>query len=775
MNPNTNPSLLRAALRALALGAVCSQVSTPARADRIWWDGTRDTENAPPGKLLSDNGGYWGERIVTGVEYSYDIPPDNPGDPNKRLLDGVPQGDWNAPVGTANRPIIATFDFKRACTFTEVDLSTRSQKAAFKIEVAEAAQGPFRILLDKTRDEATDKMFHRLALPAPAAGRFLRLTVNAVEPKVGNYLTYLEEVVVWGDSEVSDKAPEAIVPITPTAVITGVAFPSIPGIPRTTFSDADFGKWKWDLGAQGKLPAVWSQVPTWSSITDKPLLPTVKEAGQPVQVSMARNETENAALALTSTDMVNPASGEVSLSAFRAVNGSAAGASRIKASLRIAGAINSRNHGPVIGPLFEADNKPGASLLRRYLTNTEGIKDFPRLTLTPAGSAVLWLSVTSDGAPPGVYQAQLSFSGAGGATSSVPIRVQVLGVTLPDPFVYINTWDHATGQFPFVYADRQAREVAHKQSIGMSVWHQLPSPGTDAELARQNDRAHGRIGKQMYHISVLPYDTINRGFNNQLKPADLTDKDRAAIAESVRAVVKQAKDLGLGYNDWYAEMWDEPGRGNAELYGVLARLVKQTDPKINIYMNPIFWEGNAPAPDDIIAPLLSPFYREVINVSVPHEILMRGYPRSQPLFDATRLVNATYRVSTHGDKDERAPVSYQNQAWDAFGRGYNGWGFYSYYSPEGDPWNDFDSGNPDYIMVYPGPRGPIPSRTSESVREGWEQYRLLSLLKQQGRTAELAALLKDYAGGEAPDKLRTRALMLAAAPATPAAPVKKRR
>lgn len=764
-------------LRGLAVGLVLCSTLPAARADRIWWDGSRDAENAPPGKLLSDNEGYWGERIVTGVEYSYETAPDNPADPNRRLLDGVPAGDWNVPIGLANKPLVMTFDFKRACTFNEVDISTRSQQAAFKIEIADEAASPFRTILERTRDEAPDKMFHRLPLPAQTLGRYLRLTVNAIEPKVGNYLTFLEEVVVWGDAEVSETSPETIVPITPTAVITGVAFPSIPGIVRTTFSDAEFGKWQFNLGAAAKLPAVWSQVSTWDSITERPLLPASKDAMQPLQITMARNETENAALALTNTDMVNPGAGQVTLSAFTSLSGNAAAASKVKGSLRVAGAIHSRHHGPVIGPLFEADNIPGASLLRRYLTNSEGIKDFPRLRLSPAGSAVLWLAVTSEGAAPGTYQAQLTFADADGTKSSVPIRVQVLAVTLPDPFVYLNTWDHATGMFPFTYSDRQAREVAHKQSIGMSIWHQFPTPGSDAELARRNDIAKQRTGKQMYHISVLPYTYINESYNNRLKAENLTDKDRTAIADHVRSVVKQAKALGLDYDDWYAELWDEPGRGNAEIFGVLARLVKQTDPKINLYMNPIFWEGNAPAPDELIASMLEPYYREVVDVSVPIDILRRGHPKIQPLFDAPRLVNATYRVSTHGDKNERVPVHYQTQPWDAFVRGENGWGFYSYYRPIGDAWNDFDGDYPDYIMVYPGPRGPIPSRTSESVRQGWEDYRLLSLLKQQNRTVELASLLKDHAAGETPEKLRLRALRIAATPTTAikTTPAKKRR
>jgi len=91
-----------------------------------------------------------------------------------------------------------------------------------------------------------------------------------------------------------------------------------------------------------------------------------------------------------------------------------------------------------------------------------------------------------------------------------------------------------------------------------------------------------------------------------------------------------------------------------------------------------------------------------------------------------------------------------------------------YFAPRADPWNDFDESwsenTPDYLMVYPGPRGPVPTRHSEAVREGWENYRLLTLLKQRGRHAELAALLKAYAAGTEPvEILRLRALRIAAA------------
>ena len=66
-------------------------------------------------------------------------------------------------------------------------------------------------------------------------------------------------------------------------------------------------------------------------------------------------------------------------------------------------------------------------------------------------------------------------------------------------------------------------------------------------------------------------------------------------------------------------------------------------------------------------------------------------------------------------------------------------------------------------MVYPGPRGPVPTRQSETVREGWEDYCLLTLLKQQGRKAELAAILKSYEAGEPMAKLREQALRVVTA------------
>ena len=58
------PMLLLTCLTVFSVAAIFPPV---AKAERIWFDGTRDKQNGPPGKLLSDNAWYWGEVVLTGL------------------------------------------------------------------------------------------------------------------------------------------------------------------------------------------------------------------------------------------------------------------------------------------------------------------------------------------------------------------------------------------------------------------------------------------------------------------------------------------------------------------------------------------------------------------------------------------------------------------------------------------------------------------------------------------------------------------------------------
>ncbi|MBC7288584.1 MAG: hypothetical protein H5T86_11210, partial [Armatimonadetes bacterium] len=376
-----------AMLRLVPLMLVSVVCVAAGRCDYVWFDGSR-TKEGPPGKLLSDNDGFWGERICTGVEYKYERQPDNPPDRwrdvegkfGRRLLDGRRAGNWWTPVGITG-PLVVTFDFKRNCQFREIDVDSRNKKVAIEVATAQGPDGPWNQVFARGTDQCPDQQFHRLPLPEGTSGRYLRLKVEA------QGITWLDEVLVWGEAEVSDEAPEAINPVYQRREPSPISFESIPGIDRTAFPDARFWQWAASLGDLARQPAVWSRVATWDAITDKPILPSRDEICNVAEVVMARNETECLALALTNTSCREEWQTKIALSSFRGPEGPA---SRVSGEVSVMGAIPSRQYGVNLGPLLSPTNMPAAGLLRRYLTNGDFICRFPRLVLSKGGSAVLW-------------------------------------------------------------------------------------------------------------------------------------------------------------------------------------------------------------------------------------------------------------------------------------------------------------------------------------------------------------------------------------------------
>lgn len=721
----------------------------------IWFDGSRDP-GGPPGKLLTDNEGYWGESVLTGVDYTYQYPPDNPADILKedaskfgrRLLDGYYSGNWWAPVGISGRPLVVTLDFKRLCRFSEVDIVTRSRKVNVSIEVS-ADKSVWKQVGKLSTKGCVDSTLQRIRLPERPSGRYVKLTIDA------GGITYLDEVIAWGNSDQSDPSPEYLRPVVAPAIANGIALESIPGIKATACADAQFFHWKNSLGKVGARPAVWSKLETWGCLTDKPVLPDLQSIGKPIEIVMARNESECAAVALTNTSINLPAKLRVTLSEFTPVSkkGDAKG---LSGDLRVGGAIPSRWHGIGIGPLFSADNMLGKSHMQRYLTNGAGIMGFPEIELSPAGSAVLWLTIRADMAKPGLYEAKLAYKGG----SPQLVRVKVVDVKLPEPAMWLQSWSGTTGMFPFEHADRRSREVGYKTSLGINVWDGFPEKATLPEAARGKCKAIYRIwGVGDYGHKI---------YSGSMKPDEITPAVEKEVAEMIRGHVSKARELGLGYDQWYVELADEPCLRNTEIFGAFCKLIRKIDPKVRIYCNPSFWvgfENGGVTPDAEVYRTLAPWYNDCVDISCPLVLLLEDRPKSAKLFGHKRLVNAFYNVASHQAKSEKREIieEYRRYGWRAKSLGYNGWGFYSYYGPRGNPWDDFDSDFmtsedlPDYEVVYPGPRGPIPTRAAEAFREGWEDYRLLTLLSSKNPSA-FSALIKNYKAGEPIEKLRLKAL-----------------
>lgn len=738
-----------------------------------WWDGTKAP--APRGKLLSDNESYWGERVPTGVSYVYETQPDAQADIwrtdatkfGRRLLNGhgmrtpVPARTEKGPnaasdpysrVGVTSGPLVVVFDFHRICTFNELDLFSESPRLSIEVEARSSEQEPWRSVAQRTEDRP-DWAVRRLMLAPATQARYLRIRVAATEG-----VTYLNQVLAWGNAEVDPAPPpDAYRPLAETRQIQAVSTVSIPGIEGTALSDTEFGSWQSELGDKADTPAVWTALSTWDVLTNEPILPEPNELASGVELTMARNETEPRALGLVNTNWSEPRTLTLTLSPFHR-EGEDAPQAAVRGSVRAGGAIASRNYGVGIGPLFAAQDLLDQHLMRSYLTNGYGIARFPELVLSKAGAAVIWLEVETTGAEPGVYEATLS----AGDGVALPVRVTVLEVTLPEERPFVHSWSSTTAMFPFEPTDRLEREVAYKQALGISVWKGLPEPGTVNALARER-------GHAVFYDHVVPHKYVDGGWSRRMQASSLVPEDAQAIGQYVRDFAGRAEALRLGYDDWFGELWDEPGARNAELFGALARLVRKADPRVRIYCNPCFWGGGGVAEDAVVYEALKDWYREVVDVSVPLTLLLK-HEQSYALFDSERTVNAFYQVVSQHAKSERARhvQYYRKQPWEALVRGWDGWGYYSYHRPRGSAWDDLDrdlrnnEDTADYQVVYPGPRGPIPTRQSEAMRQGFEDYRLVRLLQSQGQSAAVEQLFADYKANADLDTLHERALRLAA-------------
>jgi hypothetical protein len=517
------------------------------------------------------------------------------------------------------------------------------------------------------------------------------------------------------------------------------AFKSIEARDQTILTEQQFADWR-QRTDYSLNDIVWQVPSPWSMLGKDPLkgafLPGREALRQPVALTASRDEGESAAVFL-----VNAANKTqdvtLRLDGFKDSLGNAV--DTIDGQLSVAGAVWTRRWGQTLRPLFAADNVPSAAILEKNLVNAATIKDFPTLHLPSRGSALLWITVRTKNTAPGNYTSTLK-----GGPQDIPVRLKVVPLTMPYPDVWMRFWGNIpSSQRTSLPAPALETEIQYMRELGSAVWKSWPENGNYAAIAREQAKVQG--GRRTYFITELSPSIKSRGFSSQLDPAKFDDEFKREVRTLVQRRVEQAKALGLSYDEWSIELWDEPTVRNMAAWAGIARIIKDTNPQVRIYMNPLFWtrEGTNPAgfvTDERQIEHLKGWYNELVDISVPilGQVNAQRYPQANAQFydHQPRMVRALFIHPNPG----------RMLSWEAFRRGYNGWGSYAYYAPRQDPWNDFDHREFDYQIVYPGPKRVIPTIESESMRESFEDYRLLSLLKQQGKEETLSEILGLYQG-----------------------------
>ncbi|MFA9478058.1 hypothetical protein ACERK3_07080 [Phycisphaerales bacterium AB-hyl4] len=719
---------------------------------------------------MSDNAGYWGDSILTGVTYEYESEPTNPRDQlggdasqfGRRLLSGRVAGDWHVPVGqNPGEPLVVVFDFKRPATFTEVTtIMTRTAVTSMVVETRDSPDTAWQTVYSRRMGEGHESSVKRAWLSDETHGRYMRVSIGSAG------ITYVDEVLVWGWAEVSDAYPENITP-TWDAELPADTLASIPGMTQTYFSGERFEQWRAAIGRHAAAPAVWSAAHGPSP--EAPVLPEANTINAPLSMLTARNETESSYLSLTNTSPDESLELRVeSIELRRNDNAKAAG---IEARMLVGGALptaprtqrlteeqrlrllmesdtdqsgQNDDSDVRVMPFFDRGQMLGGSLMCRYMSNGAAIRDYPQLTLPPGGSAIFMLRVVSNHAEPGRYTGAILARTSEDDIVEMKLTVLVANVVLPEMDLWVRDWSNGTDQFPYETQRRREKDALVNRVLGTTVWAGFPEPDSKAAY-------FGSHGKTYYRIMGLPSAYVHQGYNSVLTVDKLTADDEANISRHVKDLVTQAESLGLDYDQWFVELWDEPQEGNAELFGVLARIIRETDPQVRIYMNPLFWRPGF-APQEVIVDHLADYYNELIDISVPIGPLVGDNQTTCALWARPRFVRAFFH-----HPPSRAG---RQMAWKAFDLGFNGWGYYCYYAPRGNPWDirTWSSLDYRYQMVFPGPEGPIITPIYEKMRDAWEDYRLLAAVRQAGETALLDELLMAYRRGEPLAELRRRAL-----------------
>ena len=682
-----------------------------------WFDGSWDKEGKPRGCLLTDNPMWFGPRVFTGVSYQWEVPPTGPLDirgedrqkPAQRLIGGRTRiVEWDTVGRPGDKPMVAIFDFKRPCAFTEIDLvSERCTNAMVTMEFS-ADRVMWRQLV---RREVTGAIT-RLKFDLPRAGRYMRLSFQALpsaHTDWGNLpdgYTLLDEVIAWGSAEVSERYPEDV--------------QTIPAGDSLTFTNI----------TKGTVSILPMPIP---HLSRKP------SGGTPGSVSlmMARNETESRYFAV-----VNGGSEptEISLAAPDFGKGIASelligGVLRVSPPKRKLSetemvqlhtddrdGINKGNAEDLdVLPFFHPHATLPSNCLRKYLANPQQVEGFPdAVRLAPGEGCVVMLRVRTDKAAPGIRRGVFS---AGQA--KLPVAVDIIDLLLPPQSMWIYAYEPFTWQFPYESGKRVMRDVQRYIDIGATTTRLLPVNGSKehAFFRRVPNASVGYyIGEEKSIKPVM--DKVGKG-----KFEEVSERELNAMTEGLAALYRRAKDLGLKREQLIAFLTDEPCPGNARSVMQMAARIKKDVPEAVLHCDPLCYGKDGFCPSDEIINLFKPEYLTCVDVSCPIDCLTGRPELMKELWGTKRTVNAQYnhpagRTGTH-------------MAYDCYRKGFNGFAYYCYYFPNGsDPWDIRTWGvlNYSYQAVFPLEEDVALTPLYEYLREGAETCRLLDAVKAAGKT-----------------------------------------
>ncbi len=356
-----------------------------------------------------------------------------------------------------------------------------------------------------------------------------------------------------------------------------------------------------------------------------------------------------------------------------------------------------------------------------------------RLDVPPGESRQVWLTLPARDLPPGRYETNLllrplatrAHNGSPPAKSvRIQLRVDPLRVaTYPDFAVY--NWDYARNE-------AYVRDLAEHKVTFFLVSTHMPKPEFDDQgnalgeidysdydrLLRLKMRYARRTGGEL----LFSYGII-RGFwryANRKGWDFLSEPWVRAFRHTYTRWLEHLKALGLDYDDFCVQTWDEATGENVDYVVEGGKLLREIDPKVRLVMD------GAQSIEEVRR--MDPY----IDVWVPHLHTLKRPKVGPKLLEVYRgLGEPVYTYTCSTNMKSLSPYTYHRlKPWEAANLRLEGVFYWDYNSWRGDPWNDFDGPIADCGAVYDGVDGPITSRRWEASREGIEDWQIMRLLER---------------------------------------------
>ena len=366
------------------------------------------------------------------------------------------------------------------------------------------------------------------------------------------------------------------------------------------------------------------------------------------------------------------------------------------------------------------------------------------IPVSSLSSVQIWLDLDLCGVTPGDHEVKVRIQALDGAgvlegpsdrravpapETEVKITLDVMPFEMAPPGAFrMCTWAYVESSQYKGYADATYRDLlAH----GNNVFTAGGLPGTryDARGRFLDPMEYAALDSRIARFKGQDVFVLVQGYPG-LTPAEGAGElgspaYRKALKAYLGDLVAHMESLGFDREHHALYPVDEPGGIGWPAVRRLVefgKLVKEADPLVKIYVN----GGGDVAMFQALAP--------VTDVWCPGLNQVAQEPEKTAVMAATGKqiwsYNCSYANCTSAGRTLKGAdlvAEYRAAAIFAFRYGINGIGFWTSIMGAEDPWTRTEGY--DYMILYPGRNSPVTSRRWEAVREGIEDYRILSALR----------------------------------------------